>query len=138
MPILFRRLTAPIFTNSVFQTEPQTLQDVCRWCPGEAQQVPQPEGHGKLHFLITQLIRDHLTKLLRYIHKGFGHVNLCQFGGLKGKFGKMIGKKGDSSDCQGGDVEVAVKEEVQTLLIGIIVFETAFADFGNSPCYPLS
>ena len=67
-------VTPPGFTHSFFQTEPQTLQDVCRWCPGEAQQVPQPEGHGKLHFLITQLIRDHLTKLLRYIHKGFGHV----------------------------------------------------------------
>ena len=41
-----------------------------------------------------------------------GHLNkFCQLEGLKGRFGKMIGKKGNSTDCQG---EVVTREEVKS------------------------
>ena len=72
------------------------------------------KGMVSAHFLYDIISRSRcMDKFPRCPALVVGHINkFCQLEGLKGRFGKMIGKKGSSTDCQ-GEV-VTTREEVKS------------------------
>ena len=93
----------------VFQKLPSP-QDVCRrgWSPREAEQVPQPKGHGEFLFLYHAIGAWNIFSSDEVIFWGFKHS--WQFEGLKGKFGKLTSKKGRS--VMQSRSEVMVHDEI--------------------------
>ena len=61
-------------TTLAFQKRPSP-QDVCRrgWSPREAQQIPEPKGHGKFHLLYHALGAWFFSKLGLSYFLGFKH-----------------------------------------------------------------